>query len=137
MGNTLCSAFICSAWADLFTSAMHKREIDYIANSCKEDGSFASADVQEKGRYPFRLLREHLLVGITCSNEGAGHSPSMARDAAPAASVPQVVEPDASFELRDAEASVTLAVIECCIGLSPVICPEAKESVPHIANTAV
>ena len=59
----------------------------------------------------FGLLREQLLIDITCSNEGAGHSPSMARDAAPAASVPQVVGPAASFELRDAEVSVTLAVM--------------------------
>jgi hypothetical protein len=75
--------------------------------------------MKEAGKH-FRQLRVQLLVGITCSNEDAGHSPSMARDAAPAASVPQVVVPDASFGLRDTEESVTLAVMNAC---RPPSCP--------------
>lgn len=54
----------------------------------------------------------------------------MARDAAPAASVPQVVEPVASFELRDTEASVTLAVYECCIG--PSLVKKGGRTVPML-----
>ena len=80
------------------------------------DGFPVPSARHEDGRLSFRLLCAQLLVGITYSNEGAGHSPSMARDAAPAASVPQVVGPVASFELHDAEESVALAVIECLTG---------------------
>ena len=58
----------------------------------------------------------------TYTNEGVGHSPSMARNATPAASVLPGVVPDASFVWRDPAISVTLTIHECSI---------VRQSVPY------